>query len=142
MQNEKEKFKKNLNLKRNNMLLSSLHFELHFDFCILNFEFIKSMIDKIDKKEVQHLAKLSRLELSDKEIEKFTKDISSILDYVSELQKVDTQNVEPISQITGLSDVKRKDEPKEFKNKKGIFDNAPEKEGDFFKVKTVLGRKR
>ena len=100
------------------------------------------MIDKIDKKEVQHLAKLSRLELSDKEIEKFTKDISSILDYVSELQKVDTQNVEPISQITGLSDVKRKDEPKEFKNKKGIFDNASEKEGDFFKVKTVLGRKR
>jgi len=42
MQNEKEKFKKNLNLKRNNMLLFSLHFELHFDFCILHFAFFLS----------------------------------------------------------------------------------------------------
>lgn len=94
------------------------------------------------KEEIQHLAKLSRLDLSNKEIEKFTKEISSILDYVSELQKIDTQNIEPISQVAGLKDVKRKDEAEEFKNKKGIFNNTPNKKGDFFKVKTVLGRKR
>lgn len=96
----------------------------------------------ITKQEIEHLAKLSRLELSDKEIEKFSKELSSILDYVSKLQGIDTQNVEPVSQITGLSNVQRKDEVEDFENKKGILKNAPQKQGDFFKVKTVLGRKR
>ena len=96
----------------------------------------------ITKQEIEHLAKLSRLELSEEEKSRFQTELSSILDYVSKLQEIDTQNVEPISQITGLSNIQRKDKIEDFENKEGIFENAPQKQGDFFKVKTILGRKR
>ena len=57
--------------------------------------------------EVRYIANLARLNLSEEEIQKYSKQLSSILDYAEILKEVDTENVKPIAQITGLSNVKR-----------------------------------
>lgn len=64
----------------------------------------------ISKNDVKHVAKLAKLELSDHEINKFSKQLSEIVTYVKELEKVDTSKVEPTSQTTGLENISRKDE--------------------------------
>lgn len=65
---------------------------------------------KLTRDQVEHVAKLARLGLSEKEIEKFQTQLSGILDYVELLNEVDTEGVEPTAQVTGLTNVKRKDE--------------------------------
>lgn len=59
--------------------------------------------------QVRHIAKLARLTLSDKEVEKFSRELTQILDYIEKLKEVDTKGVEPMSQITGLSTITRTD---------------------------------
>ena len=59
--------------------------------------------------QVRHIAKLARLTLSDAEVEKFTKELTSILQYVDMLKEVDTSNVEPTAQVTGQTNVLRED---------------------------------
>ena len=65
--------------------------------------------------DVRHIAKLARLQLSDEEIKKFSKELSSILGYMTILNEIDTENVEPTAQVTGLTSVLRDDniEPSE-----------------------------
>ena len=65
---------------------------------------------KLTKKDVLHVAKLAKLTLTEKEIDQFTDQLSKVIDYVSELQKVDVGAVEPTGQTTGLINVFRKDE--------------------------------
>ncbi len=64
---------------------------------------------KLTRADVLHVAKLANLNLSDEEIEKFLTQLSSIVEYVSDLEKVDTTGTEPTSQTTGLLNVKRDD---------------------------------
>ena len=92
-------------------------------------------------KKVEHLSSLARIKLTKKEKEKFSQNLSSILEYVEQLQEVDTKSIEPISQITGLENVVRNDEIEESDEitKKELLDNVPEKERGFVKVKRVLG---
>jgi aspartyl-tRNA(Asn)/glutamyl-tRNA(Gln) amidotransferase subunit C len=59
--------------------------------------------------QVRHIAKLARLTLSDKEVEKFSRELTQILDYIEKLKEVNTTGVEPMSQITGLSNITRTD---------------------------------
>lgn len=94
----------------------------------------------LTKKEVEHIAKLARLGLSGKEIEVFQGELSSILDYVSQLQEADISNIEPISNITGAKNVFRKDEAKkiEIESVKKIMDEAPDLQGGYIKVKAVF----
>jgi aspartyl-tRNA(Asn)/glutamyl-tRNA(Gln) amidotransferase subunit C len=66
-------------------------------------------MSKLTNTEVLHVAKLAKLNLSEEEIEKFTTQLSSVLDYINELNEVDTSNIEPTSQTTGLENVKRDD---------------------------------
>jgi len=63
--------------------------------------------------DVRHIAKLARLNIEDSEVDKFTRELSSILDYVDMLQEVDTKNVEPTAQVTGLTNSFREDEVKQ-----------------------------
>ena len=63
----------------------------------------------LTKGDVLHVAKLAKLSLTGREIEKFTSQLSKIIDYVSELSEVDTKNIEPTNQTTGLTDVFRED---------------------------------
>jgi aspartyl-tRNA(Asn)/glutamyl-tRNA(Gln) amidotransferase subunit C len=64
---------------------------------------------KLTKADVTHVSKLAKLDLTDKEIEKFLPQLTTIIAHISELQKVDTSEVEPTSQTTGLENVYRDD---------------------------------
>ncbi|MBD3282123.1 MAG: Asp-tRNA(Asn)/Glu-tRNA(Gln) amidotransferase subunit GatC [Candidatus Portnoybacteria bacterium] len=92
----------------------------------------------INEKQVKHIAKLARIKLTEKEEEKFAKEISSILDYIDKLNEVDTKNISPISQVTGLKNMVRDDSsPKKEKNEK-ILNQAPDKKDNYFKVPKIL----
>ena len=64
----------------------------------------------ITQDEVKHVAQLSRLKLSEDEIQRFTKDLGNILDFFKDLEEVDTSGVAETSQVTGLVNQTRKDE--------------------------------
>ena len=93
----------------------------------------------ISKKEVQHIAKLARLGLTEKEEGKFQKELSSILDYIAKLKKVDISKTEPTSHPQQLENVVRIDEGQKAKevNKK-LRDLAPETKDGYIKVKSIL----
>lgn len=94
----------------------------------------------ISKKEVQHVAKLARLGLTEKEIEKFQKDLSAILDYIEKLKEVDVSETEPTSHSVLVENVARKDveNPKLKEQSSKLLELAPETKGDFLKVKSIL----
>lgn len=92
----------------------------------------------ISKDEVRHIASLARIGLSEEEIEKFSKDLSSILDFVEQLKEVDVTDVEPTAHITGLENKFREDKAKEFENISGIKKLFPESKNGYNKVKSVL----
>lgn len=64
---------------------------------------------KLTKADVLHIAKLAKIEINDEEVEKYSKQLSSVVDYFSALSEVDTKNIEPTSQTTGLENVTRSD---------------------------------
>lgn len=64
----------------------------------------------LTKQQVLHIAKLARLTLTPAEVDKMTKELSSILDYVAVLGEVNTENVEPTAQVTGLTNALREDD--------------------------------
>ncbi|MEK7616148.1 MAG: Asp-tRNA(Asn)/Glu-tRNA(Gln) amidotransferase subunit GatC [Patescibacteria group bacterium] len=94
----------------------------------------------ITKEQVEHIAKLARLEFDDAQKEKMTKELGQILTYVEKLKEVNTEGVEPTAQVTGLEDVFRKDEavPWWDGNPMDLVEAAPEHEGRFVKVKEVF----
>ncbi len=93
---------------------------------------------KLSKKQVEHIATLCRIKLSEKEKEKFKTELSSILDFVEQLNKVDVTGIEPTAQITGLKNVKRLDKVKPFAKPDKLIEQAPEKKDRFVKVKQVI----
>jgi aspartyl-tRNA(Asn)/glutamyl-tRNA(Gln) amidotransferase subunit C len=96
-------------------------------------------MSKLSRDDVLKLARLSRLKLSDEEVEKFREELSSILEYVEVLNKVDTSGLEPTSQVTGLKNVMRKDETRDYGYKtEDLLKNAPAVKGNQFKVRRVL----
>lgn len=94
---------------------------------------------KIERKTVEDIAKLARLELSEAEFEKYQKELSAILGYAQTIQKADTKGVEPTSNITGLSNVLRADKkvPSNL-SRDEVLSNAPDKKDGYIKVKPVL----
>jgi aspartyl-tRNA(Asn)/glutamyl-tRNA(Gln) amidotransferase subunit C len=96
-------------------------------------------MSKLSRDDVLKLARLSRLKLSDEEIERFRGELSSILEYVEKLDEVDTSGLEPTSQVTGLVNVMRKDEVRDYGYKtEDLLKNAPATKDNQFKVKRVL----
>jgi aspartyl-tRNA(Asn)/glutamyl-tRNA(Gln) amidotransferase subunit C len=98
----------------------------------------------ISLKEVEHIAKLARLGLSEKEKEKYAKELGGILDYIGKLNEVDTQNIEPTSQVTGLENILRQDKDShevDIDKIKKIIGQAPEREDNFVKTKSILENK-
>ena len=95
----------------------------------------------LTKQEVKHIAKLARLGITEKEEEKFAKELSSILDYIEKLKEVDVSGVEPTSHPHFSENVMRSDvaENRESRgvNKK-LLELAPDKKGDYIKVKSVF----
>lgn len=95
---------------------------------------------KLSRDDVLKLARLSRLRLSDDEIKQFQAEISEILGYVEQLSSVDTKGLEPTTQVTGLTNVMRRDEVIDYETTQdALLKNAPAVEKKQFKVKRVLG---
>lgn len=94
---------------------------------------------KLSRDAVLKLAQLSRLRLTDEEIERFRKELSSILSYVQMLNNVDVSGLEPTYQVTGLKNVMRADKKIDYQAKPAdLLKNAPAIEKNQFKVRRVL----
>jgi len=93
---------------------------------------------KLTVKDVDYVAKLARLALSDDEKAKYTEQLDKILEYMDELNRVDTSNVEPVFQAVEMKNVFREDEAAVSGLADDIIANAPDREDRFFKVKKVI----
>ena len=93
---------------------------------------------KISKDDVLKLAKLSMLELTDDQLDKFTRELDEIVGYVEQLQAVDVEVLEPTFQVTGLQNVMRPDEIIDFETTEILLKNAPAQENNQIKVRRVL----
>jgi len=96
------------------------------------------MAKKIDQEQVKKVAKLSRLQLSEEEVKEFAGQLSAILDYMEKLNELDTTNVEPLAHCLPITNVFRADEVKESLGTEKTLANAPQRDGDFFKVPKIL----
>ena len=90
------------------------------------------------KVDVLHIAKLANLPLTKDEVKKYEKQLSSILDYVDILKKVDTDNVEETSQTTNLENVTRVDTASPSLSQDQALSNTKVKHNGLFKVKGIL----
>jgi aspartyl-tRNA(Asn)/glutamyl-tRNA(Gln) amidotransferase subunit C len=92
----------------------------------------------ISKDEVKHIASLARIGLDEKEIEKFSHDLSSILDWIKQLEEVDVSGVLPTAHITGMNNNSREDRVEDFLDTEEIVKLFPEGKNGYDKVKSVL----
>lgn len=93
---------------------------------------------KISKDDVLKLAKLSMLELTDEQLDQFTRELDEIVGYVEQLQAFDVDGLEPSFQVTGLQNVMRPDEIVDFETTEELLKNAPAQENNQIKVRRVL----
>ena len=96
------------------------------------------MAKGLTRKEVEHVAGLAKIGLSDEETEKFRGQLEEILEFVSRLQEVETKNVKPLNQTTGLKNVWREDEVKPSLSPAEALSNAPDQKNGYFKVKPIF----
>jgi aspartyl-tRNA(Asn)/glutamyl-tRNA(Gln) amidotransferase subunit C len=90
------------------------------------------------KIDVLHIAKLANLPLRKDEIEKYEKQLSSILEYIEKLQKVNTENVAETSQVTNLENVTRNDSATPSLSQDEVLSNTSSKQNGSFKVKAIF----
>jgi aspartyl-tRNA(Asn)/glutamyl-tRNA(Gln) amidotransferase subunit C len=102
---------------------------------------------KVTQRDVQYVANLANLELTDDERARMEKDLNAILDHIDGLAEVDTTNVEPMAQVMQVAssatlpaDVLRSDEPRPSLPREVALANAPQSDGAFFRVPKVIER--
>jgi aspartyl-tRNA(Asn)/glutamyl-tRNA(Gln) amidotransferase subunit C len=88
-------------------------------------------------KDVEHVAKLARLELTEEEKEKFTTQLGAVLEYVNQMNEVDTSDVEPMAHAIDFSNVMREDKVVYEQTKEELMKNAPYEENGFFRVPKI-----
>jgi aspartyl-tRNA(Asn)/glutamyl-tRNA(Gln) amidotransferase subunit C len=93
---------------------------------------------KIMKQEVEHVARLARLDLSEQEKEKLTDQLSNILTYVEKLNELNTAGVEPTAHVLDINNVMRDDIPGESLSRERALANAPEKAAGHYKVPKII----
>ena len=93
----------------------------------------------IDPKEVLHIARLANLEFTDSEYDQFTRQLNEILDYVAQLDRLDTSDVEPTAQVADGSSTLREDQAGGSIDPEDALANAPDAESVLFKVPKVIG---
>ena len=93
---------------------------------------------RLTPEEVEHVALLARLRLSDEERERFTTQLNSILEHFEQLQELDTSGVEPMSHAVAVSNVFREDEEEGSLTTKEALQNAPDVARECFRVPRVI----
>ena len=94
----------------------------------------------IDKKQIQHIAELVKIKLTDADIKKYQKQLGDILNYVSYLRKVDVQGIEPYQDLIGLKNIFREDKASvsDIEITSKLLKEAPERHDSFIKTKNPL----
>lgn len=95
---------------------------------------------RISLSEVRHVARLARLQLSDEELDRFAAQLGDVLDHASEIDSLDTDDVEPTSHPYPLVNVLRRDEPAPTLSPEEALSQAPVSEDGQFRVPQVLAR--
>ena len=93
---------------------------------------------KLSREEVIHIAALARMGINDAEIEKAREQLSNILENFEVLKEIDTTDVPPTAQSIHLQNVLREDSPRASLPMEDVLANAPDREGDLFKLRPVL----
>ncbi|HEY9905082.1 MAG TPA: Asp-tRNA(Asn)/Glu-tRNA(Gln) amidotransferase subunit GatC [Candidatus Sericytochromatia bacterium] len=92
----------------------------------------------LDREQVHKVANLARLEMTPEEEEQMTAQLSSILEYFQQLSELDTTDVPPTTRAIDVSNVTRPDELRPYPDREAILKEAPDQDGDFFKVPKIL----
>ncbi len=92
----------------------------------------------IDKNTVKHISKLARISLDEKNVDSLSKDLTSIMKFIENLNKLNTDKTSPLTSIINASLKSRKDEVKDGKIRDQILKNSPEKNDEFFVVPKVI----
>ena len=93
---------------------------------------------KITMQEVEQVARLARLTLSDAEKERMRRELDGILSYIDKLRALDTEGVPPTSHAVPMTNVMREDEPKPSFPREDMLANAPDRSGEFFRVPRII----
>ena len=93
---------------------------------------------KISREQVDHVALLARIELSEQERETFTEQLSAILEYIEQLNELDTASVEPMAHAATPGNVLRPDEPRPSLSTDEMLANAPDRTESSYKVPRVI----
>ncbi len=97
-----------------------------------------SFVAKVSKEDLEMVAVLSRLEVPEQDKEKNLRQLDSFLQYVDNLSKVDTEQVEPLAHVLPIHNVFREDEVRPSLDRELALSNAPLKEDGYFKVPKIL----
>ena len=92
----------------------------------------------ITEEDVRKIASLAKLSLSSEEISRYQSQFVKILDSIAELSRLDVENVPPTSSVLGLKNALREDQAAPFEKTHALIDNAPDKDGPFFKVPKII----
>jgi aspartyl-tRNA(Asn)/glutamyl-tRNA(Gln) amidotransferase subunit C len=92
----------------------------------------------INKEEVRHISGLARIGMDDNDLEKFSAELSGVLDWIEQLKELDVDEVVPTAHITGMHNITREDKSETFSNRDGIIAGFPEEKDGYDKVKSVL----
>ena len=92
----------------------------------------------LSEKDVHYVAKLARLEVADAEVAKYTQQLGNILQYIEQLNKLDTTQVEPLTHVLDMKNVFRKDEVTPSLTQGEVLSNGPEVQSGHFKVPKIM----
>ena len=93
---------------------------------------------KITIEEVKHIAKLSKLNIPDNELEYYLSEMDKMINHFNILSKVDTSNVEPMTHVNTMTNIYREDEPKDSLSTKEALKNSSETFGQFIKIPKII----
>lgn len=97
------------------------------------------MPETIDPDQVRHIGKLSRIELTEQQVQTFGRQLADIIRYFDKLQELDTEGVEPMAHAVELTNVLADDRAGESLETDAALANAPDRDGDLFQVPKVIG---
>ncbi len=93
---------------------------------------------QLSHEQVRHIAELAKLALTDDEVERFAQQLSDVLAWAEELKRLDTDSIPPTAQVFDLRNVTRPDVVRPSLTAEEVLANAPQRDGDYFRVKPIL----